>query len=81
MKQKSHSGLKKRVHVKKSGTVMVQKAGKKHLLSNKSKRQKKSFPGGLHVDSGRMQSLRRLLPGIVKLKKVVVKTPEKTETK
>lgn len=81
MKQKSHSGLKKRVRIKKSGTVMVQKACKQHLLSNKSKRQKKSFPGGLHVDSGRMQSLRRLLPGIVKLKKVRVKTQHAEEVK
>lgn len=81
MKQKSHSGLKKRVRIKKSGTVMVQKACKQHLLSNKSKRQKKSFPGGLRVDSGRMQSLRRLLPGIVKLKKAAAKPPERVEIK
>lgn len=58
---------------------MVRKACKQHLLSNKSKRQKKSFPGGLHVDSGRMQSLRRLLPGSVKLKKVRMKAEASTK--
>ena len=66
MKQKSHSGLKKRVKVKKSGTVMVRKSCKNHLLSNKSKRQKKSFGGGMRVDSSKKQILKKLLPGKVK---------------
>lgn len=70
MKQKNHSGLKKRVKVKKSGTVMIKKSCKNHLLSNKSKRQKKSFAGGMPVDSTKMQALRRLMPGTVKLRTV-----------
>jgi len=64
-KQKTHSGLKKRVRVKASGKVMVQKSAKRHLLSNKSKRQKKSHASGYEVASGRMQSIRRLMPGKV----------------
>ncbi len=72
MKQKTHSGMKKRVKVKKSGTVMVQKSCKNHLLSNKSKRQKKSHLGGMKVHPTRLNALRRLIPGAAKAKKVKV---------
>ncbi len=65
MKMKSHSGLKKRVKVKKSGTVMVQKSAKNHLLSNKSKKQKKAYPNGMPVHPTMMSAVRRLLPGKV----------------
>ncbi|MFH1534274.1 MAG: bL35 family ribosomal protein [Nitrospirota bacterium] len=86
MKQKTHSGLKKRVKVRKSGTVMVQKSCKNHLLDNKSKRQKKSCKGGMPIPAGRRQSLRRLMPGkvgTVKVKKVrvVAETPVKKAVK
>lgn len=43
MKHKSHSGLKKRIKVRKSkgnATLYFQKAARKHLLVNKSKGQK-----------------------------------------
>lgn len=63
MKQKTHSGLKKRVKVRKSGTVSVQKSCKNHLLSNKSKRQKKSFLGGMPINPTKMRAVRRLMPG------------------
>lgn len=65
MKQKTHSGLKKRVKVRKSGTVMVQKSCQRHLLDNKSKKQKKLNKSGMPVPAGRRQSLRRLMPGKV----------------
>lgn len=68
MKQKNHSGLKKRIKVKKSGCVSIKKPCKNHLLSNKSKRQKKSFLSGMPVDKSRMKALRRLMPGNVVLK-------------
>lgn len=67
MKLKSHSGTKKRVKVKKSGMVMVDKACRRHLLVNKSKRQKRSNKSGMHIDQTRMNDLRRLLPGKVTL--------------
>ncbi len=70
MKQKTHSGLKKRIKVRKSGTIAVQKSCKNHLLSNKSKKMKKSHLSGMPVNKSRMQSLRRLMPGTVTLKKV-----------
>lgn len=41
MKQKSHSGAKKRVKKTGTGLFVVQKSCKNHLLVNKSKRQKK----------------------------------------
>jgi len=69
MKQKSHSGLKKRIKVKSSGTIRVQKSCRNHLLSNKSKRQKNAFPGGMPVTSAKIQAIRRLLPGTARVKK------------
>ncbi|MBI2634578.1 50S ribosomal protein L35 [Candidatus Peregrinibacteria bacterium] len=76
MKQKSHSGLKKRLKIRKSGAVFVKKPGKNHLLSNKSKRQKKLYRSGMPADITRFKAFRRLLPGIVVLdhakKKAVV---------
>ncbi len=68
MKQKSHSGLKKRVRVKSSGVAMVNKSCKNHLLSNKSKRQKKAFSSGMPIASTKLKAIRRLLPGLVTLK-------------
>lgn len=40
MKQKSHSGLKKRVKVTSTGKMIVGKSAKRHLLLNKSKKAK-----------------------------------------
>jgi large subunit ribosomal protein L35 len=40
MKQKSHSGTKKRVKLTGSGKIRMEKGSKRHLLVNKSKRQK-----------------------------------------
>ena len=80
MKQKTHSGLKKRVKVRKSGTIRVQKSCKNHLLDNKSKKQKKSFKGGMPIASSKMQSLRRLMPGKIRLRKTK-KVEEEVEAK
>ena len=66
MKQKTHSGLKKRVKINGSGKAMVQKSCKNHLLSNKSKKQKKAFKSGYPVNKSRLKSVRKLLPGQVK---------------
>jgi len=46
MKQKSHSGLKKRVKRTATGKLVLTKSAKKHLLVNKSKRQKKVNKSG-----------------------------------
>lgn len=70
MKQKTHSGTKKRVKVRAGGKLMVDKAAKRHLLVNKSKRQKSAFPSGMPVTTAHMKAIRRLLPGKVNLKKL-----------
>ena len=61
MKQKTHSGLKKRVKVTGSGKVMFQKAAKNHLLSSKSKRQKKTGRLGIQAPAGMMGTISKLL--------------------
>lgn len=61
MKAKTHSGTKKRIKVRKSGTLSVNKANRRHLLVNKSKRQKNIQE--MPADRTRIVSLRRLLPG------------------
>ena len=61
MKQKTKTIAKKRVKVTGSGKLMVQKAAKNHLLSSKSKRQKKASPLGTEVSAGHKQVLKRML--------------------
>ena len=62
MKQKAHSGAKKRIKVRKSGSLMVEKASRRHLLINKSKGQKSKGKTGLKIDPTKMQAVRRMLP-------------------
>ncbi len=62
MKLKSHSATKKRVKRTGTGKFMLQKSAKKHLLSNKSKRQKKAFKDGKPVFKGDAKNLAKLLP-------------------
>ncbi len=64
-KQKTKSGAKKRIKVRKSGTISVQKSAKNHLLSNKSKKQKNLHADGKPVDPTRLRAVRRVMPGIV----------------
>lgn len=73
MKQKTRSAAKKRIKVKKSGAVKVQKSCKRHLLSQKSKRQKKSHAAGMPVDETKMKAIRRNLPGQISVKTKSIK--------
>ncbi len=61
MKQKSHSGLKKRTRITGSGKVLMRKSCKSHLLSSKSKRQKKASRLGVSAPKGMMKSFAKLL--------------------
>jgi len=61
MKQKTHSGTKKRTRVTGSGKVMLQRSCKGHLLSSKNKRALKSDRGGVVAPKGHMKMLSRLL--------------------
>ncbi len=66
MKQKSHSGLKKRLKIRKSGSMRFDKSSRRHLLTNKSKKQKRRFKGGLPADSTKMKAIVGMLPGKIK---------------
>jgi len=61
MKQKTHSGTKKRTRITGSGKVMFRKAARNHLLSSKNKRALKADKGGVVASKGHMKMLSRLL--------------------
>ncbi|MFA7685969.1 MAG: bL35 family ribosomal protein [Candidatus Gracilibacteria bacterium] len=63
MKSKTHSGIKKRVKIRKSGKLSFEKPCKQHLLSNKSKRQKKTSHFGVAVPKSHEKQIRRMLAG------------------
>jgi large subunit ribosomal protein L35 len=62
MKQKTHSGAKKRIKINGKGKMFTKKAAKNHLLSSKSKRQKGSFLSGMPLNESNTQKIRRLMP-------------------
>lgn len=70
MKLRTHSGTKKRIKVRKSGKLMVQKTSRKHLLADKSKRQKHLYRSGMPVTATRLDGLKKLIPGKVHRRKV-----------
>jgi len=55
--------MKKRVKIRKSGTMKMSKSCKKHLLSNKSKKQKKLNKKGMPLDPVNVKEILRMLPG------------------
>ena len=61
MKQKTHSGAKKRVKKTGSGKFVVQKSCKNHLLVNKSKRQKKLDNKGKVAEAPQQKLLSKLI--------------------
>ncbi len=62
MKRKSNSGLKKRIKVTGTGKIMFSKSAKKHLLVNKSKRQKKLNRAGKQASASDSKWIKKLLP-------------------
>ena len=62
MKLKTHKGLRKRVKITGSGKIMFQKASKRHLLINKSKRQKRSNATGMPAHRSDEKKVKLLLP-------------------
>ncbi|MEO0076029.1 MAG: 50S ribosomal protein L35 [candidate division WOR-3 bacterium] len=63
MKQKSLSSLKKRIKVTAKGHYKRSKAGRKHLLSSKSRARKRALSKATLVDKTFTKKIRRLLPG------------------
>ncbi|HMN69904.1 MAG TPA: 50S ribosomal protein L35 [Bdellovibrionales bacterium] len=63
MKQKTHSGAKKRFRVKGGGKIKRGQARMRHLLSNKSSKRKRHLGGEAYVnDANEYQIIRCLLP-------------------
>lgn len=62
MKLKTHKGASKRIKKTSTGKLIYQKPNKRHLLINKSKRQKKLNSSGAALHSTDQAKIRRLLP-------------------
>ncbi|EKD63180.1 MAG: hypothetical protein ACD_51C00323G0004 [uncultured bacterium] len=60
VKQKSHSGAKKRIKKTGSGKFRMEKAAKRHLLANKSHRQKKLGGKKIVVNPSNVRSLQQM---------------------
>ncbi len=61
MKQKSHSGTKKRIKKTGTGKLMWEKSHKRHRLTSKSKDQKKAFAGGKPVSKANAKNVSKVL--------------------
>lgn len=61
MKQKTHSGAKKRLQLTASGLVKRKQTRKRHLLSSKSAKRKRHLTGTLYVHEANMNQMRRVL--------------------
>jgi|FLYM01.1.fsa_nt_gi large subunit ribosomal protein L35 len=63
MKQKTHSGAKKRFKATASGKIKRKQQGMRHLLENKSSKRKRLLGNTLYVDqANEYQVIRCLLP-------------------
>ncbi|MGQ0482544.1 MAG: 50S ribosomal protein L35 [Pseudonocardia sp.] len=62
-KNKSHSGMKKRVKVTGSGKLLRQKAGMRHLLEHKSSKKTRSLSGTTEVAPADVRRIRKMLGG------------------
>ena len=60
-KNKTHSGMKKRVKVTGSGKLLVQRAGKRHLLEHKSSRVTRRLSGTQTVAPADVPRVKRML--------------------
>lgn len=61
MKQKTHSGAKKRFKVTRTGKVLGRKRNKNHLLEKKSSRRKRRLTGTFELATPSAKQARRLL--------------------
>jgi len=61
VKQKTHSGAKKRFRVKASGKIKRGQARKRHILSNKSSKRKRHLGAPAYVNSANEYQIVRCL--------------------
>jgi len=62
MKIKSHSGAKKRFKITANGKLKARKASKRHLLMQKSKRQKNTDAKGKVLNASDTARMKKILP-------------------
>jgi large subunit ribosomal protein L35 len=62
-KNKSHSGMSKRVKVTGTGKLLRQKAGMRHLLERKSSEQTRRLAGTTEIAPADARRVRKLLGG------------------
>ncbi len=62
MKQKTHSGAKKRLRMTGGGKVKRRKAGMRHLLENKGSGRKRQLGMMVYVSTASSYQVERLLP-------------------
>ncbi|MBV7363814.1 50S ribosomal protein L35 [Actinomycetaceae bacterium TAE3-ERU4] len=60
-KNKTHSGMKKRVRTTGSGKLMRERAGKRHLLEHKSSRRKRRLSNDQVVAPADVKKIKKLL--------------------
>jgi large subunit ribosomal protein L35 len=60
-KMKTHSGMKKRVKITGTGKMMVERAGKRHLLERKSSKLTRRLSGSKQVNSADAPRVKKLL--------------------
>jgi large subunit ribosomal protein L35 len=60
-KNKTHSGMKKRVKITGSGKLLVERAGKRHLLEHKSSRVTRRLTGTQTVSQADAPRVKRML--------------------
>lgn len=61
MKQKVHSGAKKRMDARPSGKIKRKKKNRRHILSNKSRKRKRNLKGNYYVHDANMDVATKLL--------------------
>jgi large subunit ribosomal protein L35 len=60
-KNKTHSGMKKRVKVTGSGKLLTERAGKRHLLEHKASKVTRRLTGTTEVNAADAPRVKRLL--------------------
>ena len=60
-KNKTHSGMKKRVKVTGSGKLLTERAGKRHLLEHKSSRVTRRLSGTEELSAADVPRVKKLL--------------------
>ena len=61
MKNKTHSGMKKRIKVTGSGKLLAERAGKRHLLEHKSSRVTRRLSGTQELAPADVSRAKKLL--------------------